>query len=256
MGEQNPLESVTEEIGVQKRIPLVQSSEVEICHFCGEPIIKLNGRDAESLCEHHLNGNHYDNHPENVVTAHFGCHAFYHASKDNRRPRITKEEGIRKAYGDNIVCFFCGEPIIKLFGNNSDSFMEHHISYDPEVVEPSHFGCNRSYHTKGKNNPMYRNSELAEKGWINRKEEYGPSGGQDKVWSTRRERYGSSGVRHSEKQHQRTWATRHRLYGPTGLKDPEARYRALRETMIKTGAYKKGWITRKERYGPSGRRSK
>lgn len=43
-----------------------------ICHFCGDPI------DPRGLHRHHLNHDHGDNRPENVVDSHPSCHLSYH----------------------------------------------------------------------------------------------------------------------------------------------------------------------------------
>lgn len=188
---------------MQERVSLDQSSEFEVCYFCGEPIVKLKGKDSDSLCKHHLNGNHHDNRPGNKVPAHFGCNTAYHNTLRGLRSSISKEEHIRKVYGDNIICHFCGEPIVKLNGQCTDSFCEHHISYEPEVIVPAHKGHHISHHHKdktvsvetrekirranlGENHPFYgkhrsekikqRMRDSQRRSWIKRKRKYGSAG--------------------------------------------------------------------------------
>ena len=48
------------------------------CYFCGEPIIKMRGRDSDSIVIHSLDGNHDNWDKENKVPAHNGCHMRFH----------------------------------------------------------------------------------------------------------------------------------------------------------------------------------
>lgn len=53
-----------------------------------------------------------------------------------------------------IFCYFCGEPITKMEGCNSDSLCTHHINGNREDNRPenlvfTHCGCNSSHHNKG-----------------------------------------------------------------------------------------------------------
>ena len=48
------------------------------CHFCGEEVVKLSGRDGDSLCIHSLDGNHGNWAQTNKMPAHVACHLRYH----------------------------------------------------------------------------------------------------------------------------------------------------------------------------------
>jgi hypothetical protein len=65
-------------------------SQCYYCYFCNEKIIKLTGTDSDSLCVHHLNGNHNDDRPANRVNAHNGCHIRYH-KRGVHRSEETKQ---------------------------------------------------------------------------------------------------------------------------------------------------------------------
>ena len=59
------------------------------CCFCGEEIMKLSGKDSDSLAIHSVNGDHNDWTPENKVAAHISCHGRYHnIGKSYNNPRI------------------------------------------------------------------------------------------------------------------------------------------------------------------------
>lgn len=55
------------------------------CHFCGEEVSKLNGRDKDSLAIHSLDGDHENWHPDNKVPSHRGCHSRHHSTGEKRR---------------------------------------------------------------------------------------------------------------------------------------------------------------------------
>jgi len=58
------------------------------CYFCGKAILKVNGKDSDSPCEHHVS---YD--PEVKVDAHVGCHSAFHMKNKDypRRPQKDKK---------------------------------------------------------------------------------------------------------------------------------------------------------------------
>lgn len=60
-----------------------------ICHFCGEPITKLKGRDGDSLVTHSLDGNHNNWAPENKVPTHRKCHTRFHNTGE-KNPNFGK----------------------------------------------------------------------------------------------------------------------------------------------------------------------
>jgi len=47
------------------------------CHFCREPVLTLGKRSHEGAI-HHLDGNHSNNAPENLVMTHTRCHLSHH----------------------------------------------------------------------------------------------------------------------------------------------------------------------------------
>jgi hypothetical protein len=67
-------------------------SEFKECFFCHLPITKETGRDNESLTEHHINGNHNDDRPENKTFVHRKCHNSHH-NKNNKH-------ALGKRYGE------------------------------------------------------------------------------------------------------------------------------------------------------------
>jgi len=54
------------------------------CYFCGKAILKVNGKDSGSPCEHHVSYN-----PEVKVDAHVGCHARFH-----KKNKIIQEDHV------------------------------------------------------------------------------------------------------------------------------------------------------------------
>lgn len=69
-----------------------------VCFFCGNPFT-----DPLKVTTHHINGDHYDDRPENEAPAHEECHRSYHAKvilhkKDKKRAlrEVKKAKGIRK----------------------------------------------------------------------------------------------------------------------------------------------------------------
>jgi len=63
----------------------------QTCHFCGKPVIKKNGREADSLLFHSLDLNHDNWAPENKTPSHKGCHAKFHQTG-----RVYTEEAKRR----------------------------------------------------------------------------------------------------------------------------------------------------------------
>lgn len=55
-------------------------------------------------------------------------------------------------------CHFCNELITKLSGQDSDSLCNHHITYIPEVVVPTHKNCHQKYHNTHPEHP--KNPEI------------------------------------------------------------------------------------------------
>lgn len=75
------------------------------CYFCKKPITRLTGRDPDSLVNHHIDGNHENNAPENQTDAHFGCHLSHHQYKwteEQRRNIRIKMIGNKRCLGRHI----------------------------------------------------------------------------------------------------------------------------------------------------------
>ncbi len=67
--------------GTLKLIAILQSRSPDgliRCHFCEEPITRLEGRASESLHIHSLDGNHKNWDPANKVPSHHRCHNIHH----------------------------------------------------------------------------------------------------------------------------------------------------------------------------------
>lgn len=63
------------EVHTQRRLKLIAGFPKPIrCYFCGEKITKLEGKNAESLAIHSLDGNHENFDPDNKVPTHNSCH--------------------------------------------------------------------------------------------------------------------------------------------------------------------------------------
>ncbi len=64
------------------------------CHFCGEEVFKLYGKERDSLVIHSLDDNHYNYNPENKAPAHNRCHGIYNGTGKKPTPetimKLTK----------------------------------------------------------------------------------------------------------------------------------------------------------------------
>lgn len=132
-----------------------------ICHFCNEPITKMNGNDSDSLLNHHIT---YI--PEVKVPAHIGCHVRYHRTHPEhpKNPEIEYRKRLIEG-GEDIFCHFCAKPIIKLNGLESESLVLHsldgnHDNWDPDNKVPAHRGCHVKYHMSGKPKTLEHRQKL------------------------------------------------------------------------------------------------
>lgn len=79
----------------------------KICVFCGNPIIKMEGRDSDSLAVHSLDGNHNNWNSENKVFSHYGCHNRFHLTGDKnpmKRPESRKKiKDATQRHWDNMT---------------------------------------------------------------------------------------------------------------------------------------------------------
>jgi hypothetical protein len=67
----------------------------KVCFFCHEPF-----DDPLQVTEHHINGDHFDNRPENKSPAHEKCHRSYHAKIIlHRKGKKRALREVRKAKG-------------------------------------------------------------------------------------------------------------------------------------------------------------
>jgi len=163
---------------------------IQVCYFCRNPITRLTGRDADSLLTHHVT---YI--PEVKVLVHRGCHTKYHKTHPNHPTNPDTE--YRKRFtesSEDMVCFFCDEPITKMYGLGPDSLLIHsldgnHENWDSENKVPTHRGCHQRFHIAGDRNPSKR-PEVAAK--ISKTRTGSKTG--KKAWRTRRDLYGPSGL--------------------------------------------------------------
>lgn len=65
--------------------------EIIKCYFCNEKIMKLRGRDGESLSIHSLDENHENWNPTNKVPTHTACHTQYHMTGE-KNPKWKGDE--------------------------------------------------------------------------------------------------------------------------------------------------------------------
>jgi 5-methylcytosine-specific restriction endonuclease McrA len=64
-----------------------------LCYFCGEPVTLLNGKKAESIAIHSLDGNHNNWDPKNKTPTHRSCHSKWHSTGDRNPKRKNKKRG-------------------------------------------------------------------------------------------------------------------------------------------------------------------
>lgn len=153
------IESPFEKINTQKQLFFGRPNVLGVCYFCGEPIIKPRGRDSESVCIHHLNGDPNDDRPENLVLSHFGCHTSYHNDeRDHVYVPISDRRKCLQSHGGVLLCHFCDDPITKMRGMESDALLIHsldgdHHNWDPENKVVCHRGCHQRYNMEGNSRP-------------------------------------------------------------------------------------------------------
>lgn len=232
----------------------------QICIFCNDPIIKMNGSSSTSFCNHHVS---YD--PDVVVPAHRGCHNRYHRTHPTHpiNPEIKHREEFIESLDKSIICHFCGDLIIGSTGKGAKSLAIHsldgnHKNWGPLNKVPAHNSCHSAFHQSGRTLSEETRRKISEikkghgyrvtKSWETRRERYGPSGLKDPeaVYKDRSERM-------KNRDSNKIWEIRRQRYGPSGFKDLNRWKEAMVEGR-KDGAYAKGWKTRRARYGPSGSR--
>lgn len=250
---------MTEEIKMQEQVPLGQSNEFELCYFCNEPVTRFNGLNTESLCNHHIT---YI--PEVKVLVHRGCHTKYHRTHPNHptNPETECRKRFIEGLGEDVICYFCSEPITELNGMDSKSLLIHSLdgnnsNWDPANKVPSHHGCHTTFHHRGKviseeakdrfrgdGNPMRRPEVVAKFRGVKRPD-------QSQRMRTHNPMKNPEAVRKAVR-------TRRKLYGSSYFKDSEALGKVVSEGHMrrspeeKSRSSKETWDTRRERYGPSG----
>jgi plasmid stability protein len=61
------------------------------CCFCKEDItVGPSHRGADSLCVHHIDGQHHNNAPDNLTSAHRGCHSKHHNAGKKMAPEVRE----------------------------------------------------------------------------------------------------------------------------------------------------------------------
>jgi len=80
-------------------------------------------------------------------------------SDTRRRKRLE----IIKCLPKPVLCYFCGDEIVKLFGFGSDALHLHsldgnHENWNPENKVPTHHRCHTKHHISGDKNPRRKAS--------------------------------------------------------------------------------------------------
>lgn len=77
------------------------------CALCHDPVCawwdhldRTDGRSQYCLVIHHLDHNHQNNHPENLVPIHYGCHTAHHRAM---LPLVAKGSTLPRAWSDKIA---------------------------------------------------------------------------------------------------------------------------------------------------------
>lgn len=151
-----------------------------ICCFCQNSITKLNGQDSESLCIHHINDDDDDNRPENLIPSHIGCHMTYHSEKRGISPEAREKikrtligHPVSEETRNKITNSLIGKPLSKQCRENLSRALT------GRILSIEHREKMRNCMT------TEEKSIAAKKGWITRKENHGPSGGNKNNWKTR-----------------------------------------------------------------------
>lgn len=225
------------------------------CHFCGEEITKLYGRESESLCFHSLDGNHDNWDPSNKVPSHYGCHSSFHW-KGDKNPTYGKPnywghhtDDAKRRIGDS-----------KRGKKRDPDIFQRGVAtararYGKAMCPPK--AAKEKSERMRKNNPQ-KNHDTVMKGVKTRFERHGPSGCRDN--ELRKKRIGDANRGNSQigiKGRQ----TRRELYGSSGyskegLEKIRKRMSGDENPMKRPGVTAKIWKKRRELYGPSGMKPK
>lgn len=197
--------------------------EMVVCHFCGEEITKLWGRESDALGIHSLDGNHNNWELENKVPAHNGCHSKYHVCLDHP----MKKPEVRAKASENMKGHWTGDK---------------NPMKNPEAVRMSvQTRRGRGFKTNNKT------------GWITRRELYPPSGFKDienfgRKMSERKDLRGDNNPSRRpevrEKKSDKMMGENNPFYGKHHSKETLAR---ISERVIES------WKLRREKYGSTGR---
>lgn len=76
-----------------------------LCYFCGKPIEKFSGQDADSHILHHKDGDHKNWRISNLANSHRDCHQSYHATSWWDSLPIPKRETMIEAAKENLEIF-------------------------------------------------------------------------------------------------------------------------------------------------------
>ena len=235
--------------------------ENQICYFCGDVITKPRGFFRESLCMHHTS---YD--PPLQVPAHIHCHKIWH-KKNNFPLRVMKNEYFEhiQSLGNGIICYYCGNTIIKFKRRDSDSLVVHHLNGDHndwnfDNLTTFHYGCHTKYHVKQQDRYGEKNSFHGKHHTEKTKKIISES----KIGITKKD---NPNLRGGAKKGHISWSlgltketdprVRRQSEKLMGSKHSELTKLRMRESKKKENVSernKKAWIKRRLLYGPSGRK--
>lgn len=184
----------------------------QLCHFCGEEITELYGRERDSLCFHSLDEDHDNWNPTNKVPAHKRCHDSYHST------------GERNAmYGKPNYWGYHTDDAKRRIGDSKRGKKR-----DPDIFQrgvatsrarygdfmlPPEAAKERSERMR-KNNPS-KNHNTVMKGIKTRFDRHGPSGCRDN--ELRKKKIGDAN-RGNSQIGIKGWETRRKRYSPNGMK--------------------------------------
>lgn len=129
-------------------IPSDVTDPLRICRVCGFKAFNKDDLEkfAKSSRDKYGRRNICKSCKKIVMRKYYGR---YMHTNEKRQLRLIKN------FQKPLICYFCGENILKLKGCDSDSLVFHsldgnHDNWNPENKVPAHFACHESYHHKGK----------------------------------------------------------------------------------------------------------
>lgn len=145
----------------------------QICYFCDEEIIKMRGRDSNSLVFHSLDGNHNNWESVNKKPCHRSCHGEYHsAGERNAMYGVHKYGEDAPNYGNRHTEEAKQKMSEKLKGIKPWNAGKKHTEKQKQNMKRTNIG----WMWAGERNGMSGNLEAAKRGWETRRRNHGPSG--------------------------------------------------------------------------------